>query len=260
MQSITYLTSDSFEESFYENYSKFKHGSRTIARLFGKSLSQVADFQNDKTYVFFSAPFNNIPTASNALKDYFISNCSKQFLDKNISIKSGRIYREYSYDDDYGNMNKEERMKAISSDIFSIDKSNINPTDVLVFVDDIKITGSHEERIKELIQREGITNEVIFVYLAVYTGSDPTIEHRLNHHSVNNLKTLNTIIRNEEFIFNTRVVKYILRADIEEFVSFITYQSDTFQETLFNLSVLNEYNKNPKYKTNFEILNNLIHL
>jgi hypothetical protein len=91
----------------------------------------------------------------------------------------------------------------------------------------------------------------------MYTGDDPTIENRLNHFSVSNLKDINNIIRNEEFIFNTRVVKYILKADIEEFVSFITYQSETFKETLFNLSVLNGYHDNTKYSRNFNILKDL---
>ena len=75
---------------------------------------------------------------------------------------------------------------------------------------------------------------------------------------VNNLKDVNNIIRNDKFIFNTRVIKYILKADVEEFVSFITYQSEIFQETLFHYSILNEYHKNKKYKLNFDILNNLI--
>jgi len=58
--------------------------------------------------------------------------------------------------------------------------------------------------------------------------------------------------------FNTRVVKFILKADIEHFVSFITYQSRIFNETLFSLAILNNYHQNKKYKTNFEILKNLL--
>lgn len=179
-------------------------------------------------------------------------------MEKGITVKQGKINREYSYDDDYGMMSKEDRAKAISSDLFHVDKTFISPDDTLVFIDDIKITGSHEQRIKELLKREKIKNDVIFIYIAKYTGNDPTIEHRLNHCVVNNLKDINDIIRNEEFIFNTRVVKFILKADIENFVSFITYQSNTFKETLFSLSILNNYHTNSKYKTNFDILKNLI--
>lgn len=249
---------DNYSDRFSDCYSRFKHGSKTQARIFGKEVSMVCDFPENSSLVFYSAPHNNIPTASNAFKDYLLSACAGQFLKKQVSIKQGKVNREYSYDEDYGKMSKEERAKAISSDLFKIDKSIIEADDILVFVDDIKITGSHEDRIKELIERENITNEFMFIYMVEYTGIDASIEHRLNHHSVKDLKDINDIIRNEEFIFNTRVVKFILNSDIEHFVSFITYQSHSFRETLFSLSILNNYHINPKYKTNFDILKNII--
>lgn len=258
MHTKSLLCADNFTPSFFSNYSKFKHGSKTCARIFGEEVADVLEFQPNKTHVFYSAPYNNIHTASNAFKDYLLSFSAQKFIQNNITVKQGKINREYSYDDDYGKMNAEDRKKAISSDLFHIDKTFIAPDDVLVFIDDIKITGSHEDRIKELLQRENIENDVMFIYIAQYTGQDPTIEHELNHRSVNNLKDINDIIRNEEFIFNTRVVKYILKSDIEHFVSFITYQSNSFKETLFSLSVLNNYHTNIKYRSNFDILSNIL--
>lgn len=265
MLTISLYNQNKFEDDFFINYSKFKHGSKTQAREFGKQVSRVVNFENvifpdenNKKVVFYSAPFNNIHTASNAFMDYLLSFLGIQFLEKGISVKQGKINRKYSYDDDYGNMSKEERRKAISSDLFTIDKTFIDENDVLVFVDDIKITGAHEERIKDLLEREGIKNTVVFIYIAQYTGEDPTIEHRLNHAFVDNLKKVNDIIRNEEFIFNTRITKYILNADIEHFISFITYQSQSFKETLFALSILNEYHNNKKYKSNFNILKDIL--
>ena len=262
MHTISLLQTSNFDKHIYQDYSRFKHGSKNTARKFGKDLANKIKseniFSNEESLVFYPAPYNNIPTASSALKDYLVSYLSDEFLNKNISVKQGKVHRLYSYDDDYGKMSKEERDAAISSDIFSIDKQFFTIDDTLVFIDDIKITGSHEKRIKELLEREGIYNKIIFIYLFEYTGDDPVTEHRLNHDSVNNLKDVNNIIRNDKFIFNTRVIKYILKADVEEFVSFITYQSEIFQETLFHYSILNEYHKNKKYKLNFDILNNLI--
>lgn len=258
MLTISLHKTDKFTPEFYEAYSKFKHGSKTQARSFGKQVANVVSFDGYKNLVLYPAPHNNIPTASSSFKDYFLSYIASDLADQGISVKQGTVNREYSYDDDYGLMDAEQRKQAISSDSFHIDKTFINSDDTLVFIDDIKITGSHESRIKELLERQGIKNQIVFIYIAEYTGSDPTIEHRLNHAVVNNLKDVNSIIRNEEFIFNTRVVKYILRADIEEFVSFITYQSDSFKQTLFSLSILNSYHNNSKYKVNFSILKNLL--
>lgn len=258
METFNVLKTDTFTEEFYINYSKFKHGSKTQARKFGKELADVCNFPENTTLVFYPAPYNNVPAASNALKDYVLSFASKQFMEKNITIKQSKIYREYSYDDDYGKMSKEERIEAISSDMMYIDKSCIKENDILVFIDDIKITGSHEKRILEILERDQIKNKTIFLYIAEYTGDNAAVEHDLNHKSVYNLRTVNDIIRNEEFIFNIRVVKYILRADIEDFVSFITYQSELFQETLYNAAIHNGYHNNPKYKNNFNILSGLL--
>ena len=248
------IQSDNFDSEFMHSYSRFKHGSKTVAREFGKFVANHVTFEPNSNLVFYSAPYNNIPTASNVFKDYLLANLSRQFYEKNIKIRQGKINREYSYDNDYGSMSKSERENAISSDLFQIDTSFIRADDILVFVDDIIITGSHERRIYQMIEREGIKNEIQFIYIADYTGDDPTIENRLNHHSIKNLKDINSIVRNEEFIFNTRVVKFILKADIEEFVSFITYQDSQFRETLYSYSIQNDYADNDKYKTNFNIL------
>jgi len=258
MHSISLYKGDNFDLDFCINYSKFKHGSKTQARKFGKDVAKICEFEERTNLIFYPAPFNNIHTASSAFKDYLLSYCTKQFINKNISIKQGKVNRVYSYDDDYGLMNKEDRKKAISSDLFHIDKKFILENDTLVFIDDIKITGSHEERIKELLARENIKNNVLYIYIAEYTGNNPEIEHELNHKFVNNLNDINSIIRNEEFIFNTRVIKYILKADLIEFSTFITYQSEIFKETLFSFATLNNYHTNIKYKANFNILTDLI--
>lgn len=250
------IQSKSFEPEFMDKYSRFKHGSKTIAREFGRLMADNVAFPQDSSLIIYSAPHNNIPTASNVFKDYFLADMSYHFYASNIQVKQGKISRAYSYDDDYSSMSRADREKAISSDLFHIDTSFIAPDDILVFVDDIKITGSHERRILEMVEREGITNDLHFVYIADYTGDDPTIENRLNHYSIKNLKHINSIVRNEEFIFNTRVVKFILKADIEEFVSFITYQDLQFRKTLYSYSVLNNYADNEKYKVNFNILTN----
>ncbi len=259
---LSLLQTDEFTDIQLSEYSQFKHGSKTIARSFGKALSKVVGpaLLHQQDIVIYPAPYNNVPTASSALKDYLVSSLTPFFFEKEVQVKQSKIHRLYSYDDDYGQMTKEQRQQAISSDIFSIDKNFFKPSDTLVFIDDIKITGSHEERIKELLDREKIINDCIFVYLYEYTGQDASIEHRLNHRSVNNLRDVNDIIRNDEFIFNTRVIKYILKAELLDFSSFITYQSDNFLETLYNFSVLNDYHKNPKYSVNFGILHNLLKL
>lgn len=259
---LSLIQKDKFTDIELSEYSKFKHGSKTIARGFGKALSEVVGQRllPEQDIIIYPPPFNHVPTAGSALKDYLLSSLAPTILEKDVKVTQGKITRLYSYDEDYGKMSKEERVNLIAGDKFDFDTSSIKPTDTLMFIDDIKITGQHEVKIRELLDRKKVLNDCIFVYLYEYTGDRPSIEHDLNHFSVNNLKDVNRIIVNDEFIFNTRVIKYILRADIEEFVSFITYQSDAFLETLYTFSVLNEHHKNPKYTVNFGILHNLLKL
>lgn len=257
---LSILIDDNMAKLNAHYYSRFKHGSKSMARFMGQQLAKVVSpsLKPDSSIIVYPAPYNNVPTASSALKDYLLSSLARTFIDKNITVKQDKVHRLYSYDNDYGLMSKEERRLAISSDIFFINKDFIKEDDILVFVDDIRITGSHEERIKEVLEREGINNQVLFIYMFTYVGKEPTIEHILNHESVKNLVDINNIIRNDEFIFNTRVIKYILKANQYEFVNFIQYQSDSFKETLYNLSILNDYHKNEKYLHNFSYLDQLI--
>jgi hypothetical protein len=254
MRTIVLFKGTEFESNFYSAYSKFKHGSKAQARLFGKKISEICNFEKDCKLICYSAPYDNIPTASNAFKDFLLLFCSSQFLEKNIRVKQGKIHRAYSYDKDYGLMSKEQRENAISSDLFNIDTSFIGGDEFLVFIDDIKITGSHEKRIHELIKREKITNKVIFIYIAEYIGGNVQVEHLLNSNSVNTLEDIDHLIRNEGFIFNTRVIKFILKAPAKDFISFIMSQSNSFKETLFCSALLNNYHTNDIYRVNFEAL------
>jgi len=234
MHTISLYQQREFSQDFFERYSKFKHGSKTQARYFGKLVADSIDFLSfpdlhGKCLKIYSAPFKNVPTASSAFTDYLVSYLTPQFIEHKIDVELCKITRKYSYDDDYGLMSKEEREKAISSDLFHIDSSAIEKEDILVLIDDIKITGAHLKRVEETLEKHSIFNPLVYICIAEYLGDEPAIESKLNHYSIKNLKDINDIIRNEEFIFNTRVIKYILKADIEEFVSFITYQSESFK-------------------------------
>ena len=87
MFSISLIKSSEFSEEIYKDYSRFKHGSKSIARKFGRQLAQkISDecvFCDKESLVFYPAPYLNIPTASSALKDYLLSYLSRDFLEKN---------------------------------------------------------------------------------------------------------------------------------------------------------------------------------
>lgn len=249
------------DSKVFDNYSKFKYGSKTIAKKFGEKLARTIKSEIlPKNLIIYSAPYLNLKTASGALTDYILFNLTDYFIDNNIQVKLSKVTRKYSYDSDYGNMTADEREKVISSDIFSIDKNIINEEDTLIFIDDIRITGSHEKRILELLEREGIKNDVIFIYLYSYTGSNPSIENKFNTYFFKKkdhkhyVKGLIEIINKEGFLFNTRVVKKILSFEKDYFEIFITLQNNTFKKVLLHKAYLNNYHTNDLYKENFNYL------
>lgn len=252
-------------------YSNFKYGSKSSAREFGyelgskflqstvyKKLQKEFDL-TETSITISSAPYKFIPTASFALKDYFVHEFNRlHALKFGKSIEDIKVFRQHSYHDDYGAMSKEDRNKAITSDDFYIDEIFIQ-NKILFFIDDVKITGAHQSRIEKLLQKVKFKGRIVFLFYAELVGAEgPQIESFLNRNAIIDLNDINKIIREDEFFFNTRVVKFILYTDCSDFETFIRYQSVKFNETLLHYAIGNEYFKEPKYRTNLQKL--LIHL
>jgi hypothetical protein len=247
-----------------KEYSRMKHGSKAISRKFGTELAKkllcspewltmLPEFLK-KEIVVCSAPWKSIGVASTHIKDYFLSAFNPVWAESNPSAMDLKVYRAHSYDSDYGSLNAEERTAAITSDNFHIDKDFIKGK-ILFFIDDVKITGSHEHRIQALLENSGFEGTVVYLYFAEYVGEGhPQVENLLNYAFVNDLLDINHIIKNEEFMFNTRVVKFILASDPKEFKNFIDYQSEEFIRNLRKEATGNEYHSQDKYKVNYAYL------
>ena len=246
-----------------KSYSRFKYGSKSTARKFGRELAErligsklfldvLPELANPRGVVIYPAPYNFVPTATYALKDYFVARYNELAIDKYglAPLQEGKIFRSYSYNEDYGAMTKAQRDKAISGDDFYIDKEFARGK-TLIFLDDIRVTGSHEERVKHLLNKTGLDQQPhLFLYYAQVDEADtcdPKLENLLNYAAIQNLLCIDHIIKNDEFLFNTRVVKYILNADIKEFCIFIKYQSKTFRHSLLHYAYGNSYHLQPDF-------------
>jgi hypothetical protein len=249
-------------------YSKLKYGSKKYTQKLGMELASKffgsLEFQNvqpnlfEKKIVVCSAPWKNIPVASTALKDYFISEFNPIWSVNNQAVEDLKVYREHSYNEDYGAMTKTEREHAITSDDFHIDKEFIKGK-VLFFIDDIIITGAHERRIESLLNTAGFDGVVLFLYYAEYQGEDsPAIENELNYAFMKNLSDMDYIIKNEGLIFNTRLVKFMLNSPYYEFKKFISNQSYCFCSSLQTHIAGNEYHKIDEFKENYNQLKAVI--
>ncbi|RZL20198.1 MAG: hypothetical protein EOO89_01030, partial [Pedobacter sp.] len=201
-----------------DDYSRFKFGDNQVAKTFGKSLADgfIKDFLEDSAIsdqiVVISSPYCFIPTATFAMKNYFVNQLNHWLAEHNkLVVQEAKIHRTITYKEDYGALSAEERLKLIGNDSFHIDKDFLKDK-VLFFLDDIKITGSHEKMILKMVREYGLTNNIFMLYFAELINDDihPNIENYLNYHQIKDVSDLDDVVKSGNFCFNTRIVKYIL--------------------------------------------------
>jgi hypothetical protein len=253
--------SETFEFSAFE-YSCFKYGDDFIAEKFGHALANgfIRNFlvnRNDcKQIVVISSPYSFIPTATFAMKNYFVFTLNRWLSENNLPVvQETKVHRTITYKEDYGELNAADRMKLIGNDSFHID-SNFLIDKVLIFLDDIKITGSHEKMITKMLQNNSLQNDTYLLYFAELVNPDinPKIENYLNYFAVKSIFDLDKIINSERFSMNTRIVKFILSSNETTFQIFIQNQSIIFQNRLYDMAIGNGYHTIDVYSQNLKKL------
>lgn len=249
------------------DYSRFKFGDDLVARTFGEQLADgfIANYLQDnlieQQIVVISSPYSFIPTATFAMKNYFIHQLNRWLADRGaLVVQEAKVHRTITYKEDYGALSAEERMSLIGNDSFHIDRDFLlNKT--LIFLDDIRITGSHERMILKMVDEYELSNDIHLLYFAELANMEihPNVENHLNYFQVKSVFDLEEIIKGGNFCFNTRVVKYILNTDFNSFSIFINNQTEDFINMLYNQALGNGYHTIDAYAPNLKVIKELIH-
>jgi len=248
-----------------EDYSRFKFGDDTVARSFGTALAegflqQHGQELDKRQLVVISSPYSFIPTATFALKDHFVYRLNHWLAEQQLPvIQETKVHRTITYKEDYGELDAAQRMQLIGNDVFHIDKGFLQGK-TLIFLDDIRITGSHERMILKMVEEYGLDNDIYLLYFAELVNQDihPNIENYLNYHYVRSIFQLDTIIRSGAFRINTRIVKYILNYEFNSFRIFIQDQSEPFLHQLYNMALGNGYHTIEAYRQNLNFIKNYL--
>jgi hypothetical protein len=80
----------------------------------------------------------------------------------------------------------------------------------------------------------------------------------LNYYSIKSIFDLDKLIEAEDFLINTRVVKFILNNDHATFKLFIQNKKNKFLNLLYNMAIGNGYHTIDVYNTNIITLQNEI--
>jgi hypothetical protein len=243
-------------------YSWFKFGDKQYAEKFANALFNgfIAEFGDlllsKNEIVILPSPYLSIPTASNFLCYYF-KKCLNSFLfqnNKKASIES-KIYRNQTYVTDYGNLSFDDRVKLIANDTYYID-SNFISDKLCIFVDDIKITGSHEHTVNKILDQYNVNGDFVFVYFAelVNKSIHPKIENHYNYFAVKGINEIVEVVNRANFQYNTRIIKFILNLDEDEFRFLLNNISIEKRNDLFHLAISNNYHQIIEYQNNINTI------
>jgi hypothetical protein len=116
--------------------------------------------------VVISSPYSFIPTATFAMKNWFVARLNRWLARHGYPVvQETKVHRTITYKEDYGELDAEQRMNLIGNDSFHIDKDFLQDK-TLIFLDDIKITGSHERMIMKMVDEYGLSNDIFMLYFA----------------------------------------------------------------------------------------------
>ncbi|MBP1652659.1 MAG: hypothetical protein H6Q26_2816 [Bacteroidetes bacterium] len=258
--------SDSFGFS-PDDYSRFKFGDDVVARDFGIALAEgyirnhLHYVPPEKQLVVISSPYAFIPTATFAMKNHFVFRLNRWLAEEGYPVvQEAKVHRTITYKEDYGELNASERLKLIGNDSFHVDKAFLEGKTV-IFLDDIRITGSHERMILRMVDEYELKNDICMLYFAELANHSihPNIENYLNYHCVKSIFDLEKIIQGDSFQINTRIVKYILNYDYDSFCIFLQNQTENFVNLLYNMALGNGYHTIDAYARNLGFINTYIY-
>lgn len=240
-------------------YSRLKFGSDSAARQMGHQLaieffSAHADLLLAHDVVVFASPYNYLKNAATVMTSHFIDR-----LNELLVFASGKhvdyslVHRKVSYTADYGFLSKEKRRGLIDNDSFSMNREFIEGK-LLLFVDDVRITGTHEDKLVEILDREQIANPVVFLYFAEYTGSRADIEGDLNFAAVRDMRDFVALTKEPNHHVIIRPIKYVLSRPVAELKDTLRGFEDDIIFAMYYGCLSEGYYKIPQYQQTFALL------
>ncbi|HTI15952.1 MAG TPA: phosphoribosyltransferase family protein [Dictyobacter sp.] len=245
-------------------YSRYKYGASRVGERYGQALCEKflrAFFHLvvSRQLLITSSPYKTIPTSSLCIAQSFCRTlnqwrCRMGFAPSQLT-KIGRATLSAG---DYGVLSKEQRISRMKRNRLSFDTTLLAHAD-LVVVDDIKVTGAHQQCIMSHIEQLSLTS-LTFLYVVECCHShkevcNPQIEDHLNHISVHTLADMIDIIRSPDFFFNVRMCKFILnevnRADLPAFLQQMT---DQFVAFLYHMSLKDGYGHMNMYRESVQMV------
>lgn len=246
-------------------YSRMKFGSGADARLLGYEMAEAfaAEFWNmlcKERCVVIPAPSTSVPVAA-TLMGWHFHNRLNHLLDStgHMPVQWNLVDRAVTYNDNYAQLGLEERRKLLADDERHVNVSFCTGK-TLIFVDDVRITGTHEEKLSHMVHALGMNNPVVFATYAAYSGENPAIEHELNHQYVHTGLDVVALTQRPmcDWRVTTRAMRLVLELPAEKFGLALRVLSLAHREEIYHAAIAKGYSKHAPYNANFESLRHSI--
>lgn len=248
LENLPFLASD---------YSKLKFGSDSVAKRFGYELAdkvfadQAALLLSNKCVVI-PSPYNYVQNAASIMARHMADRLNHHLVNANgVPVEWSVIHRKVSYTNDYGFLGKEQRRALIDNDEFHFN-SNFVEGKVLLFVDDVVITGTHEEKLCEIMDKAKMTNPSLFLYYGeAERDIPPETEAGLNFAGIQSLEDYTKLTTELNHHIIVRPLKFLLSQNPVELANELEKMDPQKVKELYNGCLGEGYHRIPAYQQNF---------
>lgn len=253
---------DTLENAGFDpkQYSLLKFGHLGCAKEMGCDLA--TQFFNThqsliltEKLIVIPSPYNYVENAATMMTHWFYRQLNRLIYEVNGQpAEYTTIQRKVSYTHDYGFLSKEHRKGLLDNDEFYINREYMQGK-TIVFVDDVKITGTHEDKLKEILTKESLDDRGhFFLYYAQYLGDRAEIESELNFTAAVTPETLSALLNHGGELL-IRPIKFIMSMESDKFKEFIDNQLCLDKKIeLYDKCLAEGYHYIPKYLPNFQQL------
>lgn len=257
----------SLEEAKFDprEYSFLKFGSNRAAKKMGYELADAFFMEHAKRIiaeklVIIPSPYNYVKNAATVLSEHFVDRLNHHIIKNGgTAVEWSIINRKVSYIKDYGFLDKDSRRKLIDQDEFFFNCGFLEGK-TIVCIDDVNITGTHEDKLREILDKNNIQNDTFFLYFAKYIGSpgNANIEAALNFSGVHDANGFIELTKEADHHCIVRPIKYLMGQEHEQFKIILSQLPMNYVGKMYNGCLSENYHNIPEYKKNFEFLQQMI--
>lgn len=242
-------------------YSRLKFGSDIIARKFGYDLAlrffkaHAPELMANQVVVI-PSPYNFVPNAATILARHFVDRLNHLMVNANgASVELSLAHRKVTYTSDYGFLSAHRRKELISNDHFYLNRKFIKGK-LLVFIDDVRITGTHEHKLVDVLEKERLSNDCFFIYYGDYINKDVgcDIEAKINFASISNLADYQKLTEEPNHHLIVRPIKFLLTQSATDLKQMLEQQDLKKVQELYNACLGEGYYRIPQYQEAFKII------